>query len=113
MNRSATKMIKYGIERRGFIGLRQLSQATSQDVAVNESQGESLIESTSQPVTFAKLFKNSKFVALGGLRDSLLIGKIVDVVADDLYIDYGGKFNCVCKIPQTKNNRYFHHFNFF
>ena len=48
---------------------------------------------------FAQLFKESKFVQLGTLEKKTVIGRIVDVVGDDLYIDYGGKFNCVCKRP--------------
>ena len=51
------------------------------------------------PVTFAKLFKESKFVAMGNLQNKIFVGRIVDVNGDDLYIDYGGKFNCVCKKP--------------
>lgn len=46
------------------------------------------------------MFKQSKFVALGDLENKYLIGKIVDVVGDDLYVDYGGKFNCVVKRPE-------------
>lgn len=49
---------------------------------------------------FAQLFKESKFVQLGTLEQKTMIGRIVDVVGDDLYIDYGGKFNCVCKRPE-------------
>lgn len=56
-------------------------------------------ENPSEKVTFAKLFKESKFVALGDLTNKYLIGRIVEVIGDDLYIDYGGKFNCVCKRP--------------
>ena len=54
---------------------------------------------TKTPMTFAQMFKQSQFVNLGDLKNKFIIGKIVDVVGDDLYIDYGGKFNCVCKIP--------------
>lgn len=62
---------------------------------------------TTQPAqapaaSFAKLFKESKFVSLGDMENKYLIGKIVDVVGDDLYIDYGGKFNCVCKKPARR-----------
>jgi hypothetical protein len=52
-----------------------------------------------KPATFARLFKESKFVSMGNLKKTILIGRIVDVNGDDLYIDYGGKFNCVCKKP--------------
>ena len=55
--------------------------------------------SSKKPATFAKLFKESKFVAMGNLQNKIFVGRIVDVNGDDLYIDYGGKFNCVCKKP--------------
>jgi len=55
-----------------------------------------------QPMTFAKMFRQSKFVQLGGLKGRLLSGRIVDVVDDDLYVDFGGKFHAVVQRPQTK-----------
>jgi hypothetical protein len=61
----------------------------------------SLNVTTKTPMSFAQMFKESTFVSLGNLENKFLIGKIVDIVADDMYIDYGGKFNCVCKIPTT------------
>jgi small subunit ribosomal protein S28 len=56
----------------------------------------------SEPMTFAKMFRQSKFVQLGGLKGRLLSGRIVDVVDDDLYVDFGGKFHAVVQRPQTK-----------
>ena len=56
-------------------------------------------ENEMEKKSFARMFKESKFVALGDMENKYLIGKIVDIVGDDLYIDYGGKFNCVCKRP--------------
>ena len=58
--------------------------------------------SASEPITFAKMFRQSKFVQLGGLKGRLLSGRIVDVVDDDLYVDFGGKFHAVVQRPQTK-----------
>lgn len=62
----------------------------------------SSLNSVNQPMTFAKMFRQSKFVQLGGLKGRLLSGRIVDVVDDDLYVDFGGKFNAVVQRPQTK-----------
>jgi len=55
-----------------------------------------------ESMTFAKMFRQSKFVQLGGLKGRLLSGRIVDVVDDDLYVDFGGKFHAVVQKPQTK-----------
>jgi small subunit ribosomal protein S28 len=60
-----------------------------------------------EPMTFAKMFRQSKFVQLGGLKGRLLSGRIIDVVDDDLYVDFGGKFHAVVQRPQTKQrNQY-------
>lgn len=55
-----------------------------------------------EPQTFAKMFRQSKFVQLGGLKGRLLSGRIVDAVDDDLYVDFGGKFPAVLQRPQKK-----------
>lgn len=55
-----------------------------------------------EPMTFEKMFRQSKFVQLGGLKGRLLSGRIIDVVDDDLYVDYGGKFHAVVQRPKTK-----------
>ena len=41
--------------------------------------------------------RNSKFVQLGDFDGRLVVGNIVHRVNDDLYIDFGLKFNAVCK----------------
>ena len=60
-----------------------------------------------EPMTFAKMFRQSKFVQLGGLKGRLLSGRIVDVVDDDLYVDFGGKFHAVVQRPQNKQRDFY------
>ncbi|XP_012538083.1 28S ribosomal protein S28, mitochondrial-like [Monomorium pharaonis] len=58
------------------------------------------------PRTFAFLIRNSKFVDLGDPEGKVVTGEIFHVVGDDLYIDFGWKFHCVCQRP-VKNGQYY------
>ena len=42
-------------------------------------------------------------VRLGDFSNQTVIGKVVARADDDIYIDYGGKFDCVCKVPKRKD----------
>ncbi|XP_076349597.1 mitochondrial ribosomal protein S28 isoform X1 [Tachypleus tridentatus] len=56
--------------------------------------------------SFATLLRNSKFIQLGNPEGKIVIGKIFHILKDDLYIDFGGKFHCVCTRPQRNGNDY-------
>ncbi|XP_012054737.1 PREDICTED: 28S ribosomal protein S28, mitochondrial [Atta cephalotes] len=58
------------------------------------------------PQTFVSLIRNSKFVDLGDPEGKVVRGEIYHVVNDDLYIDFGWKFHCVCQRP-VKNGQYY------
>ncbi|CAD6189716.1 unnamed protein product [Caenorhabditis auriculariae] len=59
-----------------------------------------------QKRSFASLLRHSKFMQLGDFDGRLVTGKIVQRVHDDLYVDFGLKFNAVCKAPAVNSDAY-------
>lgn len=75
-------------------------QENSVDIEASEESEK--VESTNE--SFATMFRKSKFVALGEHQGRLVEGTIFETMGTDLYIDFGGKFHCVCPRPNTPDS---------
>ncbi|KAF7494325.1 28S ribosomal protein S28 [Sarcoptes scabiei] len=57
-------------------------------------------------LTFASLFRDSPICQLGLPENKILVGEIVNVVDNDVYIDFGFKFLSICKLPKNQMKNY-------
>ncbi|KOC70795.1 28S ribosomal protein S28, mitochondrial [Habropoda laboriosa] len=65
-----------------------------------------IVSETLKNSTFASLLRHSKFIDLGDPQGKQVVGTIYQIIGNDLYIDFGWKFHCVCIRPKQDSIKY-------
>ena len=77
------------------------TSANSSEIVVDTEKSEIGNINTVKELSFDELLRESPLMKFGRADQKCVVGRIVDICNDDLYVDFGGKFEAVVKKPQT------------
>ncbi|GIX91788.1 28S ribosomal protein S28, mitochondrial [Caerostris darwini] len=87
------------------IKISGLAKALGKFHEIEKSEGK-IESSPREEKSFLHLLRHSEFVQLGNPQGKIVVGKIFQVVNTDLYVDFGGKFQMVCRKPKRNSQLY-------
>lgn len=91
----------------GFIKHIQAVQNSLKESKLNDVNEPKQQGSVATQQSFASLLRRSRLIKWGDFTQGIVTtGRIVHVMGDDLYIDFGAKFQMVCRRPSQKSERY-------
>merc|ERR1712241_245865 len=100
-NPASLRLTTQNFSTSSLIPQQQHEDSTETHIA---PEGE-LSQSETDP-TFASLLRNSTFVQMGNPVGKVVVGRVFHVVDNDLYINFGFKFPCVCRKPSKSRTNY-------